>query len=152
MAATGFGVGAGQGDVVFEALSNSISRQSRARSEGRRSQFYDEEEDEEEHISKADEWKLMPEVKLMNNQREQDGKKPRRLGVTWNNLTVKGVAADAAIHENIFSQLNLPLLIREATHKDPLKTILDQTHGCVKPGEMLLVLGRPGSGCTSLLK
>lgn len=24
--------------------------------------------------------------------------------------------------------------------------------GCVRPGEMLLVLGRPGSGCTTFLK
>jgi ABC-type multidrug transport system ATPase subunit len=24
--------------------------------------------------------------------------------------------------------------------------------GCVRPGEMLLVLGRPGSGCSSFLK
>ena len=34
----------------------------------------------------------------------------------------------------------------------PVKTILQDIEGCVKPGEMLLVLGRPGSGCTSLLK
>jgi ABC-type multidrug transport system ATPase subunit len=33
-----------------------------------------------------------------------------------------------------------------------MKTILENTHGCVKPGEMLLVLGRPGAGCTTLLK
>ena len=30
-------------------------------------------------------------------------------------------------------------------------SIIDNSHGCVKPGEMLLVLGRPGPGCTSLL-
>ncbi|GKZ36307.1 hypothetical protein AbraIFM66950_007341 [Aspergillus brasiliensis] len=31
------------------------------------------------------------------------------------------------------------------------KTIIDNSFGCVKPEEMLLVLGRPGAQCTSLL-
>lgn len=29
---------------------------------------------------------------------------------------------------------------------------MEDVHGCVKPGEMLLALGRPGAGCTTLLK
>lgn len=33
------------------------------------------------------------------------------------------------------------------------KLILTVRHkGCVRPGEMLLVLGRPGSGCSTFLK
>lgn len=75
----------------------------------------------------------------------------RELGVTWTNLNVDVIAADSAIHENVFSQYNIPKLIKESRQKSPLKTILDNSHGCVKPGEMLLVLGRPGSGCTTLL-
>lgn len=65
---------------------------------------------------------------------------------------VKGIGADAAFNENAFSQFNIPLHIRESKQPAPLKTIIDNSFGCVKPGEMLLVLGRPGSGCTSLLK
>ena len=56
------------------------------------------------------------------------------------------------MNETFISQLNLPTLIKEARGKKELKTILDDTHGCVKPGEMMIVLGRPGSGCTTLLK
>jgi ATP-binding cassette, subfamily G (WHITE), member 2, SNQ2 len=32
------------------------------------------------------------------------------------------------------------------------KKILENFHGIVKPGEMVLVLGRPGSGCSTFLK
>lgn len=71
----------------------------------------------------------------------------RRLGVSWDNLTVKGVSSDAAFNENVLSQFN-PF---SKSPKGELKTIIEQSHGCVKPGEMLLVLGRPGAGCTTLL-
>ena len=76
---------------------------------------------------------------------------PRRLGITWKDLTVKAVAADATVHDNFTSQYNFAQKLRDKRAKPPLKTILDGSHGCVKPGEMLLVLGRPGSGCTTLL-
>ncbi|KAL4784857.1 ABC-2 type transporter-domain-containing protein [Aspergillus varians] len=76
----------------------------------------------------------------------------KRLGITWHDLTVKGIATDAAFHENVGSQFNLPARVRERRGKPLLKTIIDNSHGCVRPGEMLLVLGWPGAGCTSLLK
>ncbi|BAE62610.1 unnamed protein product [Aspergillus oryzae RIB40] len=82
----------------------------------------------------------------------KSGYKPRRLGVTWTDLTVKAKSAEATINENVFSQLNILRRLQQHRQSMPLKTILHQSHGCVKPGEMLLVLGRPGSGCTTLLK
>lgn len=98
------------------------------------------------------EWSLKPKVAAFK-ERDQAGEfpNPRELGVTWRNLSVEVISADAALHENVFSQFNIPKLIQESRHKAPLKTIVDNSHGCVKPGEMLLVLGRPGSGCTTLL-
>ena len=33
-----------------------------------------------------------------------------------------------------------------------LRNIIEGFDGIVRPGEMLLVLGRPGSGCSTLLK
>lgn len=101
--------------------------------------------------SKADDWEWMPEVKAYRKRGEQGHWKSRKLGVTWNNLTVKGIGQDAAYNENVLSQFNVPQHIKEARHSSTLKTILEDTHGCVKPGEMLLVLGRPGSGCSTLL-
>jgi ATP-binding cassette subfamily G (WHITE) protein 2 (SNQ2) len=99
--------------------------------------------------SKADDWKLMSEVKQFHAADKADG---RSLGVTWNNLTVKGISADTVFNENAFSQFNILQKVREARQAAPLRTLIDSSYGCVKPGEMLLVLGRPGSGCTTLLK
>ncbi|PNY27563.1 Brefeldin A resistance protein [Tolypocladium capitatum] len=96
-------------------------------------------------------WGLKPKVIAFRERDRASGFPARELGVTWRDLTVEAVGADAAIHENLISQFNIPKLVKESRHKAPLKTILDRSHGCVKPGEMLLVLGRPGSGCTTLL-
>jgi ABC-type multidrug transport system ATPase subunit len=106
---------------------------------------------EEEKTHDDDEWGLKPRVVAMHERDAASGFPARELGVTWQDLTVDAISADAALHENVVSQFNIPKLISESRHKPPLKVILDKSHGCVKPGEMLLVLGRPGSGCTTLL-
>ena len=133
-------VGQGHGEHLFRTLSRTFSTTL---------QQYEPEEKEDEPISKAEDWSLMPEVKAYV---ENDTSAGRGLGVTWKDLTVKGVGADAAFNENAFSQFNIPQHIKESRQPAPLKTIIDSSSGCVKPGEMLLVLGRPGAGCTSLLK
>ncbi|CAG7560608.1 unnamed protein product [Fusarium equiseti] len=93
-------------------------------------------------------WPMAPEVQMMRDRDEQGGEKPRKLGVSWTNLTVKGLGADASFNENVLSQL---YPFHKSNKTEPIKTIIDNSSGCVKPGEMLLVLGRPGSGCTTLL-
>ncbi|KAJ6134709.1 hypothetical protein N7523_001031 [Penicillium sp. IBT 18751x] len=93
-------------------------------------------------------WHKVETLQAMKDRDEQNGDKARKLGVTWQNLTVKGVSSDATFNENVISQFNP---FGKAGTGDPTKIILDNSFGCVKPGEMLLVLGRPGSGCTTLL-
>ncbi|EPE02908.1 abc transporter [Ophiostoma piceae UAMH 11346] len=101
---------------------------------------------------KIAEWSMTPQV-VRNAERDAAaGFKKRELGVTWQNLSVDVIAAEAAVKENMVSQFNVPQLVKDYLHKPPLKSIVQDSHGCVKPGEMLLVLGRPGSGCTTLLK
>ncbi|CAI6039814.1 unnamed protein product [Clonostachys chloroleuca] len=93
-------------------------------------------------------WHLEPELQAMRERNEEVVNQPRKLGVTWSNLTVKGIGADASFNENVVSQF---YPFHGGAKDAPMKTIIDNSSGCVKPGEMLLVLGRPGSGCTSLL-
>jgi hypothetical protein len=120
--------------------------------------------------------------RMFGHERKEHSKeeKTRHLGVVWKNLTVKGLGLGAALQPtngDIF--LGLPRLIRRLVTrrgkgnrggKPSVRTILDDftvgmasmaidnasTHncyqGCVRPGEMLLVLGRPGSGCSTFLK
>ncbi|RMD42340.1 hypothetical protein DV735_g2793, partial [Chaetothyriales sp. CBS 134920] len=103
-------------------------------------------------VSRAEDWELYEELRDTKAKQDESSFKNQRLGVTWNNLTVKGVAANTAIHEDVLSQFNIPKLVAESRRATTDKTILDNVHGCVKPGEMLLVLGRPGAGCTTLLR
>ncbi|KAJ6127139.1 CDR ABC transporter [Penicillium sp. IBT 18751x] len=88
--------------------------------------------------------------------------KTRHAGVVWKNLTVKGVGLGAALQPtNGDFFLGIPRLIRNlltrgrkstGAGKANIRTILNDFTGCVRPGEMLLVLGRPGSGCSTFLK
>jgi ABC-type multidrug transport system ATPase subunit len=93
------------------------------------------------------EWHLGGEMRRLEQLDSNSDSQPRSLGVSWTDLTVKGVTAGATFNENVLSQFN-PF---HKNAKGDLKTIVKSSHGCVKPGEMLLVLGRPGAGCTTLL-
>jgi ABC-type multidrug transport system ATPase subunit len=97
----------------------------------------------------SDSWSITDEVKKIKQRNESKDGKAKKLGITWQDLTVRGISSDAAFNENIISQFNP--FGKSATKNAPMKTIIDSSSGCVKPGEMLLVLGRPGAGCTSLL-
>ncbi|KAK2462635.1 hypothetical protein APHAL10511_005368 [Amanita phalloides] len=80
--------------------------------------------------------------------------KSRRLGVVFRDLRVIGLGA-AASHIPTFGSAFNPFAMMERIQnlRHPhLQTILSGFEGVVRPGEMLLVLGRPGAGTTSFLK
>lgn len=94
-------------------------------------------------------WPITPDILQIRSRNGTDSGKSKKLGVTWQNLTVKGISSDALYNENVLSQFNP--FGKGSGKRSPLKTIIDNSSGCVKPGEMLLVLGNPGAGCTTLL-
>ncbi|KAI0752733.1 pleiotropic drug resistance ABC transporter [Daedaleopsis nitida] len=80
--------------------------------------------------------------------------KRRELGVAFKGLRVVGVGASASYQETLGSALNPFNIVRNfrAALHPATRDILNGFEGVVRPGEMLLVLGRPGSGCSTLLK
>lgn len=80
--------------------------------------------------------------------------KTRELGVMFRNLRVVGLDASTSYQptfSSVFNPLKILGWIQNSRHP-PVRDIIKGLEGVVRPGEMLLVLGRPGSGCTTLLK
>lgn len=116
----------------------------------------DSNDEEQEEINQ-----LMSRMFGRTRQDASEEEQTRHLGVVFKNLTVKGMGVGAALQPSVGDIfLGLPRFLknlvargpRKAAGKPPVRTILDDFSGCIKPGEMLLVLGRPGAGCSTFLK
>ncbi len=83
---------------------------------------------------------------------EEEGIKQRRAGFTFKNLNISGSGAAVQLQNNVASLLMAPFRAREYFGHAPEKQILRDFNGSVRSGEMLIVLGRPGSGCSTFLK
>ncbi|KAJ6512945.1 pleiotropic drug resistance ABC transporter [Mycena sanguinolenta] len=93
-------------------------------------------------------------LKFIQGKMEDAEVEGRELGVVFQDLRVVGLGASVSYMPTLGSMLN-PLSIFESIRTlrhPPLRNILEGFSGVVRPGEMLLVLGRPGSGCSTLLK
>lgn len=81
---------------------------------------------------------------------------PSSLGVAYRNLRVSGVAAEADYQPTVANAwLKYLMMAINSLRKDDASRyfdILKPMDGILKPGEVTVVLGRPGSGCSTLLK
>lgn len=85
---------------------------------------------------------------------------PGDSGIAYKNLTAIGIDASAAygpsVEEMIRGWINAPkhLWNKIIRKKDstPLRKIIQNHIGVINSGEMLFVVGRPGAGCSTLLK
>ena len=109
--------------------------------------------------SEADSWDLEQTLRGTKDEDIAAGIKSKRVGVIWDGLTVRGIGGVRNIVKtfpaafvsffNIFGTvMHILGYGKKGKHFDILKSF----RGVVRPGEMVLVLGRPGSGCTTFLK
>ncbi|CAN3356086.1 pleiotropic ABC efflux transporter of multiple drugs Cdr1p [Diutina catenulata] len=92
--------------------------------------------------------------KLLDSDR--DYYQPSELGVAYRNLRAYGVAVDADYQATV---LNAPIkygtaLLRKFRKRDESRyfDILKPMDAMMRPGEVTVVLGRPGAGCSTLMK
>ena len=79
----------------------------------------------------------------------------RRRGVLFENLSVFGSGSSVQIQQTVLSTLLLPfskIATMMQQSRSEKRTILNSFDGLLDGGELLLVLGRPGSGCSTFLK
>ncbi|KAF2645644.1 ABC drug exporter AtrF [Massarina eburnea CBS 473.64] len=113
---------------------------------------------------KEDDFELGAFMKEGHFEKRKDGQSAKKVGVVWKNLTVKGVGStsttvrtlpDAVIGTfgpDLYKIVSgfVPAL-RLGRHSQT-RTLIHGFSGGLKDGQMMLVLGRPGSGCSTFLK
>ncbi|KAF1845626.1 uncharacterized protein K460DRAFT_282711 [Cucurbitaria berberidis CBS 394.84] len=130
----------------------------------------DEESDEEPGdigaaaTAKEDDFELGQFMRDGHFEKRKDGKSAKKVGVVFKNLTVKGVGSTATFVKTLPEAVmgtfgpdlyrivsNFVPVLKLGRHKQT-RVLLNDFNGVVKDGEMMLVLGRPGSGCSTFLK
>ncbi|KAI9889804.1 MAG: hypothetical protein M1814_004906 [Vezdaea aestivalis] len=114
----------------------------------------------EEEEEMAEIQQLMTRMFGKTRQANSEEEQTRHTGVVFKNLTVKGTGLGATLQPTVGDLfMGLPRTItslfsrgKKLGGKPPVRNIINNFNGCVKPGEMLLVLGKPGSGCSTFLK
>ncbi|KAE8313894.1 ABC-2 type transporter-domain-containing protein [Aspergillus transmontanensis] len=93
-------------------------------------------------------------LKMVLRESERQGREGHRTGIVFKNFTVSGTGAALQLQDTVSSMLSAPFRIGEMikNRHSPPKRILNEFNGLLKSGELLLVLGRPGSGCSTFLK
>lgn len=118
----------------------------------------DDEEGEEEEDLELDQF-----LREGHFEKRSDGASAKKVGVIFKNLTVKGLGSTATFVRTLpdavlgtFGPDLYHIICRFipslAKKNGELRTLVHDFTGCVRDGEMLLVLGRPGAGCSSFLK
>ena len=92
---------------------------------------------------------------IFGKSRQQENQGEQHLGVVFKDVVVKGQGLGAALQPTNGDFFLGPLRAirglfsggkKVRSNGDAVRTLIHGFSGCVRPGEMCLVLGRPGSG------
>jgi ABC-type uncharacterized transport system YnjBCD ATPase subunit len=100
-------------------------------------------------------WTLERTLAIAIDRGARDGAGPLSPHVTlaWKDVSVYGDDVGRATQQDALSLFtNLITMIRNSLKKPQERRILHDIDGILAPGEMMLVLGPPSSGCTTLLR
>ncbi|KAL0571220.1 ATP-binding cassette transporter snq2 [Marasmius crinis-equi] len=154
----------------FEELSRSLSRQLSSHSTTKKVIGGTEKtlDTDVERVISSDEtvFDLREYLTSSNDANQQAGIKHKHVGVAWEGLQVDVIGgADSKFFVPTFGNALLAFVLSPITliwgllapllpmkKPPPMRTILHKSNGYLKPGEMCLVLGCPGAGCTTFLK
>ncbi|KYQ99842.1 ABC transporter G family protein [Tieghemostelium lacteum] len=109
-------------------------------------------------IESEEDFKLRKYFENSMRMKMEAGGKPKKMGVSIRNLTVVGRGADVSVIHDMLSPLKWiaslfnPFAWSKKSIEGSKFNILNDVTAFCKDGEMLLVLGRPGAGCSSLLR
>ncbi|GAB7366264.1 hypothetical protein MBLNU230_g7822t1 [Neophaeotheca triangularis] len=110
-----------------------------------------------------DAFQLAPFMREGHFEKRTDEGSAKKVGVIYKDLVVKGMGGGAAFVRTLpdailgtfgpdLYNVMCSFIPSLAMKSGNLQTILHGFTGCVRDGEMMLVLGRPGSGCSTFLK
>ncbi|KAK2043610.1 ABC-2 type transporter [Colletotrichum somersetense] len=102
----------------------------------------------------SDSFDLSKWLQYFMREMQNDYAAAKNAGVAYKNLSVSGSGATLQLQQTVGDFLKAPMMIGEHlsfARKKPRK-ILNSFDGILNSGELLIVLGRPGSGCSTLLK
>ncbi|KAL3420743.1 ABC drug exporter [Phlyctema vagabunda] len=152
---------------ISTGLRNVLSQRSRARSdvETQTNDGQDSDNEKEPEEEPREEFAFDEFLRDGHFEKRTSGRSAKKVGVVYKNLTVQGVGATSTYVKTLPSAVLgtfgpdlykllsrlIPALPKFGAQGEKRNLISDFS-GVVRDGEMLLVLGRPGSGCSTFLK
>ncbi|KAF4611748.1 hypothetical protein D9613_004069 [Agrocybe pediades] len=152
----------------FNELSRQLTSRSevgKSQSQGSKSTEFTKTNDLEKGSPEDDRFDLKEYLSASNDRNQEAGIKHKNVGVTWEDLQVEVMGGfDSKIYTRNLLDVSVafflgpflwlwglfaPLFPQKSF---PTRTILHKSSGALKPREMCLVLGCPGSGCSTFLK
>lgn len=91
-------------------------------------------------------------VRKLVKELEQKAHQAKKSGFCFKNLDVFGTGDAVKLQQSVMSGFAAPFRFKEYLRRQPGKHILRDLHGSVHSGEILIVLGRPGAGCSTFLR